>query len=175
MGDIMENDPKKFWKRRNPFFDLFAEFDKMDDMMDDMMKRAFEDMKSMKGKPMTYGFSVKIGPDGKPQIREFGNVKPTEEKLEVQDHREPLVDVIEHENELDVLAELPGVEKKNIDLRFDGGDLIISVPKKFLKRVHLDEKVDEENIKATYKNGVLTVTLKRVGKKENRGKKIPVD
>ena len=168
----MEDDPKKFWKRRNPFFDLFSEFDKMDDIMDDMMKRAFKDIGSMKGKPMTYGFSMKIGPDGRPQIREFGNVKPTAEKLEVQDHREPLVDVIEHDSELDVLAELPGVEKKDIDLRFEDGDLIISVPKKFHKRVHLNEKVDEKNIKATYKNGVLTVTLKRMEKK--KGKKIPV-
>ena len=168
----MEDDPKKFWKRRNPFFDLFAEFDKMDDVMDDMMKRAFKDFGPMKGKPMTYGFSVKIGPDGKPQIREFGNVKPTPEKLEVQDHREQLVDVIEHEKEIDILAELPGVEKRNIDLRFDGGDLIISVPKKFHKRVHLNEKVDENDIKATYKNGVLTITLRRTGKKG--GKKIHV-
>ncbi len=169
----MEDDPKKFWRRRNPFFGLFSEFDKMDEMMDEMMKHAFKDISSIKGRPMTYGFSMKIGPDGKPQIREFGNVKPTEEKLEVRDQREPLVDVIEHEGELDILAELPGVEKKNIDLRFDDGDLIISVPKKFHKRVHLEEKVNEDDIKATYKNGVLTVSLKRL-KKKSKGKKIPV-
>ena len=27
--------------------------------------------------PIVYGYSMTIGPDGKPRIREFGNVKPT--------------------------------------------------------------------------------------------------
>ncbi|MFC2174795.1 archaeal heat shock protein Hsp20 [archaeon] len=165
---------KKPWRRKNPFFDLFSEFDKMDEMMDDMMSRAFKDSKSMEGKPMTYGFSMKIGPNGKPKIQNFGNVRPTEERLEVKDHREPLVDVMNREKEIDVLAELPGVEKKDIDLRFDNGDLVISVPKKFHKQVHLTEKVDENKIKATYKNGVLSVTLKKVAVKK-KGKKVKVE
>ena len=74
-----DEERKKFWRRRNPFFDLFSEFDKMDDAMDAMMKRTFDEMPS--GKPMSYGFSMKIGPDGKPKIREFGNVKPSQKKL----------------------------------------------------------------------------------------------
>ena len=168
----MEDEPKK-WKRKNPFFDLFSEFDKMDEMMDDMMSRAFKEMPS--GKPMTYGFSMKIGPDGKPKIQNFGNVRPTEERLEVKDHREPLVDVMDREKEIDVIVELPGVEKKNIDLRFDSGDLIISVPKKFRKQVHLTEQVDENNIKATYKNGVLTVVLKKLSPAKKKGKKVKVE
>ncbi|MCK4326926.1 MAG: Hsp20/alpha crystallin family protein [Candidatus Diapherotrites archaeon] len=168
----MEDEPKK-WKRRNPFFDLFSEFDRMDEMMDEMMGRAFKGLPS--GKPMTYGFSMKIGPDGKPKIQEFGNVRPTEEKLEVRDHREPLIDVMDRENEIDVIAELPGVEKKDIDLRFDNGDLVISVPKKFHKRVHLKEKVDEDNIRATYKNGVLTVVLKKLMPAKKKGKKVRVE
>ena len=167
-----DDDRKKFWKRRNPFFGLFEEFDKMDDMMEDMLNRAFKDMGSMKGKPMSYGFSMKIGPDGKPQIREFGNLKPTGEELKVKEQREPLVDVINRDNEIDVLAELPGVEKRDIDLRFLEGDLVISVPKKFHKQVHLESPVDENDINAIYKNGVLTVTLKKNAVKKKEGKKI---
>ena len=170
-----EEDPRKFWKRRNPFFGLFEEFDKMDDMMEEMMKRAFSDMSSMKGKPMNYGFSMKIGPDGKPQIREFGNVKPTEQKIEMKERREPLIDVIDHNDKIDIIAELPGVEKRNIDLRITNGDLVISVPKKFLKQVHLKDAVDKDKIDATYKNGVLTVTLKKIGAKKKVGKKINVN
>jgi len=162
------------WKKRNPFFNLFEEFDKMDEMMDEMMGRAFQDMDKMKGKPMTYGFSVRIGPDGKPNIQEFGNVKPTPEKMEVKDSREPLIDVIKRDAEIDVLAELPGVEKRDIDVRFDEGDLVIDVPKQFHKKVKLGEKVDEASIKAGYKNGVLTVTIKRKGTKK-AGKKIAVE
>ena len=170
----MEDDPRKFWKRKNPFFDLFAEFDKMDDVREGMMKKAFEDVNSNSGKPMTYGFSVKVGPDVQPQIRQFGNVKPTEQKLEVNDMREPLIDVISRDKEIDVVAELPGVEKKNIDLRFEDGNLIISVPGKFQKKVLLNEKVDENKIDANYKNGVLSITLIKKTPTKTKGKKIEV-
>ena len=48
--------------------------------------------------PFVYGYSVKIGPDGKPVIREFGNMKlgiEEEQTMSLQESREPLVDVIE--------------------------------------------------------------------------------
>ena len=159
-----EDDPKKkFWQKRNPFFEMFSEFDQMDEMMDEMMKKAFGDMESLKarGKPLVYGFSMKIGPDGKPKIRQFGDMQPTEGKIEVKDLREPLVDVIEHEKEIDVLAELPGVEKENIDIHAAEDRLTIKVPEKFHKQIVLPAKVKEGTVKAHYKNGVLTVTLKK--------------
>jgi hypothetical protein len=33
--------------------------------------------------PLVYGYSVTVGPDGKPKIREFGNVKPIAEATRV--------------------------------------------------------------------------------------------
>jgi HSP20 family protein len=47
-----------------------------------------------------YGYSVKIGPDGKPVIREFGNMRPNigrrrKAPFNLQDHRDPLVDIVE--------------------------------------------------------------------------------
>ena len=171
-----ENDERGgFWKRRNPFFDLFEEFDRMDDMMDDMMKRTFEgmDIQKMQGKPMTYGFSMKIGPDGKPQIQEFGNMRPTENKVEIKDAREPLVDVIEREGEIDVLAELPGVEKGDIDVNATERRLTIRAPN-FYKEKALPAAVESNDVKAIYKNGVLTVTLRKKQRSEP-GKKVRVD
>ncbi|MCD4740780.1 Hsp20/alpha crystallin family protein [archaeon] len=167
---MTNDDQKKPWRRRNPFFDLFSEFDRMDNMMDDMMKRAFNDMDKLpEGKPMVYGFSMKVGPNGQPQIREFGNVEPDNKKLNVKDAREPLVDVIEHEKEIDVLAELPGVEKDDIDVRANEDHLIVEVPDEFYKEVVLPCDVDEKSVKARYKNGVLTITLKK--KKPSKPKK----
>ena len=158
----MDDDKKKPWKRRNPFFDLFSEFDKMDEMMDEMMKNAFEDMDKLpQGKPMVYGFSMKVGPDGQPKIQEFGNVQPTQEKINVKNAREPLVDVIEREKEVDILAELPGVEKENIDMHASEQFLVVEVPNEFYKKVKMPCDVDEKSVKAKYKNGVLTVTLKK--------------
>src|SRR5207253_11292323 len=60
--------------------------------------------------PFVYGYPFSVGPDGKPVIREFGNVKPSLRKgtggipkagLDVREEREPLggrvvlVDVVE--------------------------------------------------------------------------------
>lgn len=161
-GGMRMDEDKKSWRRRNPFFDLFSEFDKMDDMMDEMMKKAFEDIDKLpEGKPMVYGFSMKVGPDGQPRIQEFGNVQPTDEKLSVKDAREPLVDVIEREKEIDILAEMPGVEKDNIDVQASDDTLVIEVPGEFYKEIALPCGVEEKDVKAKYKNGVLTVTLKK--------------
>ncbi len=68
--------------------------------------------------PIVYGYSVTIGPDGKPVVREFGNVKKgaTSPWKRIQDKREPLVDVVCSDKEVRVIAEMPGVSKEDIDV-----------------------------------------------------------
>lgn len=172
---VEESGKKKFWRRRNPFFDLFSEFDRMDEMMDEMMKRAFEGMDISKTakKPLVYGFSLKVGPDGKPRIQEFGNMQPTEQKINVRKEREPLVDVIDKGSEYDVLVEMPGVDKDEIQVNATEDSLTVQAPNKFFKQVSFKEKVNKDEVHATYKNGVLTVTLKKVTPKKG-GKKVRV-
>ena len=65
--------------------------------------------------PFVYGYSVTIGPEGKPVIRQFGNMKNSEIKsgIDVNEVREPLIDVLESGKELTIIAEIPGVEKSN--------------------------------------------------------------
>ncbi len=172
----MDDDRKEFWKRRNPFYGLFDEFDRIDEMMDAMMKKTFTDFKGLEpGKPMSYGFSMKIGPDGKPQVQEFGNLQPTEKKIQVRDEREPLVDVINRDDEYDIQAELPGVEKENIDIRATANMVVVNVPGKFHKEISLEDKVDSDHVASHYKNGVLTITLKKVSPKKPVGKKVKVE
>ncbi len=172
----MDDERKEFWKRRNPFYGLFDEFDRIDEMMDAMMKKSFSGFKGLEpGKPVSYGFSMKIGPDGKPQVREFGNLQPTEKKIEVRDEREPLVDVINRDNEFDIQAELPGVDKKDIDIRATPNHVTINVPGQFHKEIGLKDAVDSDNVVSHYKNGVLTVTLKKLAPKKAVGKKVKVE
>lgn len=65
--------------------------------------------------PFVYGYSVTIGENGKPVIREFGNIKPGlpvgRPVLQLKPDREPVVDVVEDEKQIKVIAELPGVKK----------------------------------------------------------------
>jgi HSP20 family protein len=76
--------------------------------------------------PIMYGYSMTIGPDGKPKIREFGNVKSPmtgrganffEQQPLISSEREPLIDVSSTDKEVKVVAEMPGVKKENIKIK----------------------------------------------------------
>ena len=129
--------------------------------------------------PFVYGYQVKIGHDGKPEIREFGNVQPTRFGPQIKEEREPLVDIINVNGEIKVVAELPGVEKKDIKLYGTEDMLTISVDipeRKYYKEVELPAKVDPKNVKSAYKNGVLEVTLKKAEKeKKPKGEQIRIE
>jgi len=90
----------------------------------------------------------------------------------------PAVDIYETENELVLKADLPDVELKDLDVRVENQTLTIAGERKFEhqdqgKGFHRVERsygnfarsfavpntFDTENIKAGFKNGVLTVTL----------------
>jgi len=128
--------------------------------------------------PFVYGYSFSVGPDGKPVIREFGNVKPSisggtsnsRPKLTVKDEREPLVDAIVSDDTVKVVAELPGVEKPDIAVECDGRTLTLKVDterRRYYKRLELPAEVDPDTSRANYKNGVLELVLTR----ETRGPK----
>jgi HSP20 family protein len=188
-----------FRKRRYPFSRgfFFEDIDKMMHEMEKMMEEEFKTFTSRIPKdyvrerklpdgstvrewgPFVYGYSVKIGPDGKPEIREFGNVKPSRLGPQVKEEREPLVDIIETDGEIHVVAELPGVEKKDIKLHGTEDTLSISVDipqRKYFKEVTLPAKVKVKEAKTEYKNGVLEVKLPKVKEeKKPKGEPIKID
>ena len=176
------------WFRRTwrmfPFF-TGGFFEDIDQMMEEMFKEIQESIPKelireerlpdgstvRRVGPIVYGYSMTMGPDGKPIIREFGNVKPSARPsvfgaprpgLEVKVEREPLVDTIEEDSTIKVVAEVPGVERDDINLECAENTLIISVDtpaRKYYKEVELPSQVDPESAKASYRNGVLEVTL----------------
>lgn len=186
-------------KKRFPFFSIFPRdidqyFDEMDKYFEEILKdvntkvpsdlvkeRDLPDgSKSREIGPFVYGYSVTAGPDGKPVIWEFGNIKPGtngKKPVELREQREPLVDVFNETDIIKVIAELPGVEKKDIDLNIEGKSLIISVetPRKFYKKIELPENVDISAPKANYRNGILEVILVKPKDKEQTGKKIDIN
>ncbi|MEM2102097.1 MAG: archaeal heat shock protein Hsp20 [Candidatus Bathyarchaeia archaeon] len=129
--------------------------------------------------PFVYGYSVTIGPDGKPIVREFGNVQKGRYGPQVKEEREPLVDVISTDGEVKVVVEIPGVEKKDIKLHGTEDTLTISVDtpeRKYFKEVQLPEKVNPKDAKSSYKNGVLEVTLQKIEKKKKlKGEPIKIE
>jgi len=167
-------------RRRTSWDDLFGNFDedfeemreRMDALMDGFMNGRID---ASMGQPIVYGFSMRVGPDGKPHIEEFGNAAP--ETPGEESAREPLTDIIEEKERIRVIVELPGVDKDDIQLHVEDRLLDISVDKedrKFSKKLELPSAVDPDSASASYKNGVLEVTLKRVAPKK-RGRAVKIE
>ncbi|WP_342678431.1 Hsp20/alpha crystallin family protein [Methanofollis sp. UBA420] len=105
----------------------------------------------------------------------------------------PRVDVYAHEDEVIVVADLPGAEKENISLRLinprlleiaavqkeerEGGEEGYVMRERFygtMKRVvSLPAEVREESASATFKNGVLEVHFKKA--EVEKGAVIPIE
>lgn len=185
--DRVEKDLRRMMRRafsaapfEEDFFDFFKDLEgkfpkdlvKEEKLPDGSVKKEYG--------PFIYGYSVRIGPDGKPVVREFGNVKrkvSPVKPLEVKEAAEPLVDVITEENQIKVIAEVPGVDKQDIKLNVVGKTLSIraeSERRKYSKDIELPEEVDPKSAKASYRNGILEVTLSRI-KKEKKGETIPIE
>ncbi len=128
--------------------------------------------------PFVYGYSMKIGPDGKPEIQEFGNIKKSLKGPEVKEEREPLVDIVETNGEIRVVVEMPGVEKSDIKLHGTEDTLTISVDapnSKYYKEVELPAKIRVKESSSSYKNGVLEVILpKAEAPKKPKGESIDI-
>ena len=90
----------------------------------------------------------------------------------------PAVDIFETENELVLKADLPEVDPKNVEIQIENGTLTLKGNRafedekngkgyhriersygSFVRAFSLPETVDPENVKADFKNGVLTMTI----------------
>ncbi|MDI9394136.1 MAG: Hsp20/alpha crystallin family protein [Euryarchaeota archaeon] len=158
-------------RRKKSFFDEIFGIDHqdMEEIFERLNRAMGTSMDNFGQYPFVYGFSLTQRPGEKPEIREFGNI-PMSEQAEAGeerylDIRKPLIDVLESEEAVHVIAEIPGIEKENIKL--SATDLILDIETlngnpNYSERVELPVKVDPQSAKATYKNGVLEVSFKRL-------------
>jgi len=176
---LKDFDPSKLFGRRE-FRDIFK------DIFEQIMKQlpkeyqglspedfAKEFMKNkskfgIKG-PIMYGFNVDFTADGKPKVDSFGNIKtePYSGKPRVKNVREPLVEVNEEQDQIVVIAEIPGVTKEDIELKATTRSLTISTKeksasRKYYKEVALPTAINSDYARARYTNGILEVKLKKI-------------
>ncbi len=185
-------------RRIDPFFEIFEQMRReMEELIkgtfmeEDLFEKAFRDM-SKKGKSKVYGIHITVGPDGKPIVKEFGNVKPKTEVIGseeeasaetpkgLEEAREPLVETHVEKDTVSIVAEVPGVQKEDIDLELVEDDVLVikvdTAERKYYKKIKLPAHVDEKSIKATYKNGILEVKLKiKKAKKKSKKKSVKVE
>ena len=116
--------------------------------------------KELKG---IYGFTVKVGlGDEGPSLEPFGNIRRdiNSGRTEVQEVREPMVDVFEEDEYLLVLAELPGIGKEDVRVEVKDDVLTISAErgdKKYRKEVLLPRNISKEKMQVSCNNGVLEI------------------
>ena len=103
----------------------------------------------------------------------------------------PQIDVDENDKEVRVTAELPGLDEKDVSLEIANGVLSISGEKKsetedkdrrfseryygrFERRIPLED-VEEGKALASFKNGILTVTIPKSGEAKQNVRRIPIN
>jgi HSP20 family protein len=197
-----EGNPKTGgWNR-----DVFREFEDMRREMERMFEEQFRDIQSTAPKelvreyetpeggkvkeigPLVYGYSMTIGPDGKPKVREFGNIRSpfrlgatgTTSGAEpiITDEREPLADVVASDKEVKVVVEIPGVNKENIKINAYDNSLEVTTndpQKKYHRVIDLPSEADIETVKSTYKNGILEIVFNKKEQTKPKGKEIKVE
>jgi HSP20 family protein len=106
---------------------------------------------------------------------------------------QPAIDLVERDNAFEMTAEMPGLDEKNIEVNVANGVLTVKgqkeeekVEKKedfhlrerrfgsFARSVRIPETVDADKIEASFKNGVLKVTMSKKPEAQKPVKKIEV-
>jgi HSP20 family protein len=105
----------------------------------------------------------------------------------------PAVDIVEKDNAYQITAELPGLDEKNIEVKVSNGTLTIRGEKQedkeekkkgyylrerhfgsFERHFRIPDGVDADKIDASFKKGVLTVTLPKTPESQKPEKRIEV-
>ena len=184
--------------------DIFGQFDEMRREIERMFEEQFKDIQTRAPKelireyetpeggkvkemgPFVYGYSMTVGPDGKPRVREFGNVRSplagfglgASNRPLISSEREPLADITITDKEVKVVLEMPGVNKENI--KINAYDQSVEVKsedpqRKYHRVIDIPPEADTETVKSTYKNGVLEISFKRKEQVKPKGKEVKIE
>ena len=184
------------------FPDIFRGFDEMRREMEREFENTFKNIETKAPKdlvreyetsgggkvreygPFVYGYSMTIGPDGKPKVREFGNVKSPfstrgfSTRPLISSEREPLADVTTTDKDVKVVVEIPGVSKENIKINVYDNSVEVTTTgteRKYHEVVDIPPETDIETATSTYKNGILEIIFKKKEQSRPKGKQIKIE
>ncbi len=148
---------------------------------------------------VSYGYSARIGSDGKPNVQTWSNIDHPErfgftprlgsffepfqrkylESTRTEDFEyDPYVEFI-HDKEAGVdkiIVDLPGIDKKDIKLKRKENLLVLkasSSQRSYYKEIILNK--DVENIKTLFKNGILEISVTPKKKQELEEVEVPIE
>ena len=112
-----------------------------------------------------YGFTVKSALDNKSvKVEPFGNIYKDEKlgQVEIQEIREPMIDMFDEADYLLIIAEVPGVVQEDVHLELSDDILIFSAEKgdkKYRKEILLPDSYSSENMSFSCRNGILEIKM----------------
>jgi HSP20 family protein len=195
--DWFRDMPRQFEQMRREMERMFQEqFTDIDEtkVPKDLVKeyQTSEGAKVREVGPLVYGYSMTIGPDGRPRVKEFGNAKSlfgrrgisgadaaTIGKPLAAGEIEPLSDITTTDKEVKVVVEMPGIDKKDIKISAYDNSVEISTAntaqRKYRSVIELPSEADAETVKSTYNNGILEITFKKKEQTKPKAKEIKVE
>ena len=128
--------------------------------------------------PYYYGYQMTVGPDGKPIVREWGNTRPTT-AISDSGIRNIYVDetIDKKEQVLKLVAEMPGIEKSDIQVTVEDNTVSISAEhgeRKYGTKIPLKHNIDDNSAKAKYTNGILELKFS-LAEEKPKGKLVSVE
>ncbi|WP_274426833.1 Hsp20/alpha crystallin family protein [Chelativorans sp. YIM 93263] len=104
----------------------------------------------------------------------------------------PSVEASETDSEIRVSAELPGLNENDVEVLLNDDTLVLRGEKKtetedkdrqfserfygrFERRIALGTEIDEDKVSASFKNGVLTISLPKMEKARSKAKRIAIN
>ena len=181
------------------FNDMHKEMDRMfNDVSNNAPKELVREYQTSDGAkirevgPMIYGYSMTIGPDGKPHISQFGNVKnlaggSNKQELNLAGmgsgpaltaEREPLADLNTTEKEIKVIVEMPGIKKEDIKINATEGMVEIMTSgsqRKYHKSIEIPTEADIDSARSNYTNGILEIVFNKKENVKPKGKEVKVE
>jgi HSP20 family protein len=112
-----------------------------------------------------YGFTVKSALDkNSVKVEPFGNIYKDQNlgEIEIQEIREPLIDIFDESDYLLIIAEVPGIVQDDIRLELKDDILIFSAEngeKKYRKEMLLQDSYSAQNMNYLCRNGVLEIKI----------------
>jgi HSP20 family protein len=121
-----------------------------------------EKIKGLRDLKGVYGINIRTLADGRPSVQPFGNIRKTPKGPVVEEVREPIVDVFDEAGRIQVVAEMPGIEEKDVKVELRGDILNISAEgagRKYQKEILLSREAEPEEMTWAYKNGILEIKI----------------
>ncbi len=195
-GDWFSNLPRQFEQMRREMERVFqGQFTDIDETkIPKNFVREYQTPEGAKVRevgPLVYGYSMTIGPDGRPKVKEFGNAKSlfgsrgvsgisvTGGKPLTAGEIEPLSDITTTDKEVKVVVEMPGIDKKDIKISVYDSSVEVSTAdtaqRRYRSIIELPSEADIETVKSTYNNGILEITFKKKEQTKPKGKEIRVE